>query len=79
MLYTVGKDLLVSSTSWKKISSAFKKRTFVEIYHNDKALTCNSKNTVYFPECNESVANSLLEAPRATVVIELTAIKVLTK
>ena len=63
----------------KKKSSAFKKRTFVEIYHNDKALTWNSKNTVYFPECNESVANSLLEAPRPNVVTELTAIKVLTK
>ena len=59
-----------------KKSLAFKKRNFDEIYHINEALNCDSEKTVYFLECNEFVANCLLEAPRPNFVIELTPIKV---
>ena len=59
--------------------STYKKQNSAEIYQIHKSLKCNSKNTVYLIECNlGNVGNNTQEVPKASFVIGLTIIKVLT-
>ena len=59
--------------------STYKKQNSAEIYQIHKSLKCNSKNTVYLIECNlGNVGNNTEEVPKASFVIGLTIIKVLT-
>ena len=44
----MGKNLLVSCVSWWK-----KLQNSGELYHIDRPLNCNSKNTIYLTECNQ--------------------------